>query len=114
MQFLQAAKSASPLHAPVLQQDVSLYAVILLAALNPAAAIVAYLMGRHSDNNTKLAISAFAGAIAGIAALWLAARLHVPFAVSNARAASGIFVLSFICCFFWAWIGRRSVAPARP
>ncbi len=108
MQFLQAAKSAAPLHAPVLQQDVSLYAVLVLAALNPAAAAVAFLMGRRSDNTVKLAISAFAGAIAGIAALWIAARFHVAFAANNARAASGIFVLSFFCCFIWAWLGQKT------
>ena len=108
MQFLQAGKSASPLHAPVLQQDVNLYAVITIAALNPAAIAVAFLMGRRSTNTVQLAISAFAGAIAGIALLWLAARIHVGLAASSARAASGIFVLSFFCCFVWAWLGQRS------
>ena len=108
MIFLQAGKSASPLHAPVLQQDISLYVVLAIAALNPAAIVVAYLMGRRATNGVQLSIAAFAGAIAGIAALWLAARFHFDWATSSARAASGIFVLSFVFCFLWAWLGQKS------
>lgn len=107
--FLQAG-GATPLHAPVLQSDVSLVAVALLSVLNPAAIAVAFLVGRHADNPVKLAIAGFAGSIAGIAALWLAARLGVPYVTSAARAASGIFVLSFFVSIFWAWLGRR-LAP---
>jgi hypothetical protein len=111
MIFLQAAGSATPLPAPVMQQDVSLLVVALLAALNPFAVVTAFLMGRHADNAVKLAISAFAGAIAGIAGLWIAARIGLPVATSAARAASGIFVMSFFVSFVWAWLGRR-FAPA--
>lgn len=110
MLFLQASSGAQPLPAPVFQPDVDLVVVAVLAAFNPAAAAVAFLMGRHADNPVKLAISAFAGAIAGIAALWLAARFGLPVARTAARAASGIFVLSFFTCFIWATLGRR-MAP---
>lgn len=110
MILLQAAGVATPLHAPVIQQDVSLLIVTLIAAFNPAAVAVAVLMGRHADNTTKIVISAFAGSIAGIALLWIAARLGVPVVTSAARAAAGIFVVSFAVSLLWAWLGRR-LAP---
>ena len=108
MQFVfQAGRTAEPLVPPTPEAAISLYSILALAALNPVAIAVAVLMGRHADNGARLGIAAFAGAIAGIAALWLDTRFGFGFARAPARAASGIFVVSCFCCLGWAWLGRR-------
>ena len=103
-------QGAQPMPLPDLQPNVNLWGELGWAAFNPAAIAVAYLMGRKADQNAKLGIAAFAGALAGIALLWIAARLHFTFAVDTARAAAGVLVMSFPFCLWWAWIGRRMAA----
>jgi hypothetical protein len=103
MLFLQAV--AQPLAHPDLQADVSLWAVVAWAALNPAMIAVAYLMGRKADQPAKLGIAAFAAAIAGVALLWLAARLGFGFATDVARGAVGVFVTSLPFGVAWAYLG---------
>lgn len=104
MLFLQAV--AQPLPHPDLQADVSLWAVLAWAVLNPVAIAVAYLMGRRADQPIKLGIAAFAGAIAGTGLLWLAARLQLGIATDVARGAVGIFVSSLPFGVAWAYLGR--------
>ena len=98
---------AMPLPPPDLQANVDLWGVLGWAVFNPAVIAVAFLMGRRADQPAKLGIAAFASALAGIALLWLAARLHVGFAIDTARAAVGVFMVALPFGVFWAWLGRR-------
>ena len=104
--MLVLLQTAQPMPLPDLETAVSLWSEVSWAALNPAVIAVAYLMGRKTDHPAKLGIAAFAGALAGIALLWLAARLHMSFAVDAARGAVGIFVMSLPFATAWAWLGR--------
>lgn len=92
---------------PDLQPDVPLLDVALYAVLNPALIIVAFWMGRKVDQPAKLLIASFAGAIAGLVVLNLAALLGVFDAPQAGRAAAGIFSASLIPGFVYAWIGKR-------
>jgi hypothetical protein len=90
---------------PTLQADVSLWLVMLFAALNPASIWVAVELGRRADQRGKLIVAAFAGALAGFALLYVLALVRLPFAMTAARAASGIVAASFVFCLAWAAIG---------
>ena len=105
----------SELLPPNLQADVSLLTVLLFAALNPAAIVIAFWMGRKADQVAKLAIAAFAGAAAGTALLWLAALVRIPFVATPSRAAAGIFAVQCVLCFAWAYAGyaTRQTAPGK-
>jgi len=92
---------------PDLQADVSLWLVVMYAALNPATIWVAIEMGRRIDQPAKLLVAAFAGAMAGFALLFVLAWLRVPFAATAGRAASGIVAASFIAGIAWAYLGYR-------
>ncbi len=111
MLFLQVI--AQPLAHPDLQADVSLRAVAAWAAFNPAMIAVAFLMGRSADQTAKFGIAAFAGAIAGVALLWLAARLQLGFATDVARGAVGVFVTSLPFGIAWAYLGSK-LSQSRP
>ena len=108
----------APLQPAVPEGDVSLVALIALAALNPAMIAVAVWMGRQADQRAKLLIAAFAGAAAGIALIWLAALVKIPFVVGPARAGAGIFAASLIFGLAWAALGyalrRNSTTPPPP
>ena len=108
MLLLQAVAQAvaQPLPHAELQANVSLWAVLAWAALNPVMIAVAFLMGRRADQPAKLGIAAFAGAMAGVALLWLAARLQLGLATDVARGAVGVFVTSLPFGALWAWLGK--------
>ena len=75
---------------PDLQPDVPLLEVAALwHVLNPATIIIAFLMGRKADDKSKIMIAAFAGAVAGIAVLYLITLLRLWDAPTLARAACG-------------------------
>lgn len=99
-------QGAQPMPLPDLQPNVSLWGELAWAAFNPAAIGVAFLMGRKADQAAKLGIAGFAGALAGILMLWMAARLHASIAVDTARAAAGVFVMGLPFGVAWAWLGR--------
>ena len=80
--------------------DVALYAL-----LNPAHIAVSFLMGRKADQWAKIGIAAFAGAIAGIALLYLTALLGIFHAPTAARAGGGIFIASLITGLVYAGAG---------
>lgn len=75
---------------------VPLKEVALYALLNPAHIAVSFLMGRKADQPAKIGIAAFAGAVAGIALLYLVALFGVFDAPTAARAAGGIFIASLV------------------
>ncbi len=92
---------------PVLQPDVPLMEVALYAIFNPALIAVAFFLGRKADESAKLLIASFAGAIAGVVLLNIAALLGVFDAPTAGRAAAGIFAASLIPGLFYAWLGYR-------
>jgi hypothetical protein len=106
--FLQAV--AQPLAPPDLQPNVNLWGVLAWAALNPAVMAVGYVMGRKADQAAKIGLAGFVAALAGVALLWVAARLHMGFAIDTARAAAGVFMMAWPFGALWAWVGRRSAA----
>lgn len=95
--------------APVLLPDVPLATVLAYGALNPALIFVAFLMGRtlrrQGGQVAKLGIAAFAGAVAGIALIWIGTHLQLAFLATPARASGGIFIVSLVAGVVWAWIG---------
>ena len=92
---------------PDFQPEVSLWGVLAWAALNPAVIGVAWVMGRQADQAAKIGIAAFAAALAGVAVLWLAARLHLGIAIDTARAGAGVFMTALPFAAAWAWLARR-------
>jgi hypothetical protein len=84
--------------------------LILFAALNPAAIIVALLMGRAADQWQKLIVAAFASACAGFALLWLAAAFKL-ISVNALGGEAGVFVMQLVLGLMWAsisyWLARR-------
>jgi hypothetical protein len=100
-------------------------AVLLIALLNPAVVVVAFWLGRMANQWQKVPVAAFAGALAGSAAVYLAvwmgyleawtrslaALLGMEYAAPVGRASAGIFIAQFLVGLAWAWIGygtRRS------
>ena len=102
--LLQAGPQPLPL--PDLQPNVNLWGVLGWAALNPAMIAVAWAMGRRADQPAKYGLAAFVASLAGIALMWLVARLHAGIAVDTARAAAGVFMAALPFGVCWAWAGR--------
>lgn len=91
---------------------VDLSTVALFAALNPAAIAVAMWLGAKADTPGKLPVAAFAGAVAGIALVWVLAALHIDWVAKPARAAGGMFVLGLVFDLAWAALGYRFLKKA--
>ena len=87
------------------QPDVPLTEVLLYGVLNPATIVVAFLMGRKADDKSKIMIAAFAGAIAGVAVLYVATFLRLWDAPTLGRAIAGVFITSLIAGGFYASAG---------
>ncbi len=79
-------------------------ALVLLAVLNPVVAAVAFLMGRKADQPQKLLIAALAASIAGSAAIWVAAWLHLITA-RGSGGEGGLFILQCVAGLAWAGVG---------
>ena len=71
---------------PDFQPDVPLLEVLLYGVLNPATIIVAFMMGRKADDKSKIMIAAFAGAVAGVAVLYVITLLRLWDAPTLGRA----------------------------
>lgn len=84
---------------------VPLREVGLYALFNPAHIAVSFLMGRKADQPAKIGIAAFAGAIAGIALLYVVALLGIFDAPTAARASGGIFIASLLTGLVYAGAG---------
>ena len=78
--------------------------LVLFAALNPAAIVVAVLMGRAADQWQKLIVAAFASACAGFVLLWLAAFVGLV-QVNALGGEAGVFVMQLVLGLVWAGIG---------
>jgi len=92
---------------------VDLTAVMLTALLNPAVIAVAFWMGRQADQSQKIAVAAFAGALAGSALVFIAVRMGMKGVAGIGRASAGVFVAEFLFGLVWAWLGFR-FARRRP
>jgi NO-binding membrane sensor protein with MHYT domain len=92
---------------PDLQPNVDLGVLTLIAALNPAVSGVGLWLGRQCDQPQKILIAGFAAGLAGMALIWLAAILRMPFIYEPGRAAAGIFVVQALFGMAWAAIGWR-------
>ncbi len=97
---------------PDFQPDVPLLEVVLYGVLNPATIVVAFMMGQRADDKSKIMIAAFAGAIAGVAVLYVVTLLRLWDAPTLARAIAGVFITSLVAGLFYAGAGylmkRRS------
>jgi hypothetical protein len=86
---------------------VDLKLVLLTALLNPVVMVVAAWMGARADQWQKLPLAAFAASLAGIAAVYVAARLGIATLAQTARAAAGIFIAQLLFALAWAYAGYR-------
>jgi hypothetical protein len=92
---------------PDLQPNVDLSAIATIAALNPVVIGAGLWLGRNCDQPQKIIIAGFAAGLAGMALIWLAATLRMPFIYDPGRAAAGIFVAQGLFGMVWAAIGYR-------
>lgn len=86
---------------------VDLNVVLLTALLNPVVAVVAFCMGRSADQWQKLPLAAFAASLAGMVAVYVAARLGLAGLARTGRAAAGIFIAQCVLGLVWAYAGYR-------
>lgn len=92
---------------PDFQPNVDLVTVAAIAALNPVVIGLGLWLGRQCDQPGKILIAGFGAGLAGMALIWLAAWLRMPFIYEPGRAAAGIFVAQGLFGMVWAWIGFR-------
>jgi len=90
---------------PDIQANVPLIEVLLYGVLNPATIIVAFMLGQRVDEINKLVIAAFAGAVAGVAVLYIATFLRLWDAPTLGRAIAGVFIVSLAAGFIYAGAG---------
>jgi hypothetical protein len=91
---------------------VDLDVVLITALLNPVVPIVAFWMGRSADQWQKLPLAAFAASLAGMAAIYIAARLGIAGLARTGRAAAGIFIAQCVLALLWAYAGYRLAGRA--
>ena len=90
---------------PDFQANVDLASVAAIAALNPVVIGLGLWLGRQCDQPQKLIIAGFGAGLAGMALIWLAATLRLPFIFEPGRAAAGIFVVQGLFGTAWAALG---------
>jgi hypothetical protein len=78
--------------------------LVLIALLNPAVVIVAFLMGRRADQWQKLPIVAFAAALAGFILYWAVTMLQLVH-VHALGGEAGLLALQFGFGLIWAILG---------
>jgi hypothetical protein len=93
---------------PDLQADVNVLELVAYSALNPATMAVAFWMGRKANEKPKILIAAFAGAIAGVVLIYVAALLRFWDAPMLGRAGGGIFASGLAAGIVYAWLGYWS------
>jgi hypothetical protein len=85
--------------------NVDLWSVLVIALLNPAVPVVAFVMGRNADQLQKLFVAAFAASVIGSALLYVVVWLGLAGTGNVARAAAGIFIAQFAIGLGWAAVG---------
>jgi hypothetical protein len=81
--------------------------LVLIALLNPAVIVVAFLMGRRADQWQKLIVAAFAASLAGFALYWLVAAVGLmPIHALGGEAA--LLLMQLVPGLVWAGIGYLS------
>ncbi|MGE0022280.1 MAG: hypothetical protein AB7S70_01460 [Hyphomicrobium sp.] len=78
--------------------------IVVLAALNPAVIIVAFLMGRRADQWQKLIVAAFAASLAGFLAYWAGGQVGL-FAIHAIGGEAALVMLQFVFGLVWAALG---------
>lgn len=78
--------------------------LVLIALLNPAVVVVAFLMGRRANEPQKLIIAAFAASLVGITLYWLVSMAGLV-EIHALGGEAGIFVLQVLFGLVWAGIG---------
>ncbi|CAN1722303.1 conserved membrane protein of unknown function [Hyphomicrobium sp. 1Nfss2.1] len=87
------------------------WTLVMIAALNPAIIIVAFMLGRRADQWQKLIVAAFAASLAGYILYWLAAAVGLmPVHALGGEAA--VFLMGFLLGLVWAGLGYF-LAPRR-
>ena len=86
------------------------WTLILIAALNPAIIIVAFLLGRNADQWQKLIVAAFAASLSGFVLYWIVAAVGLmPVHALGGEAA--VLVIGFFFGLVWAslgyWLARK-------
>lgn len=90
---------------PDFEQMVPLTEVLLYGILNPATIVVAFMLGQRANDKSKLMIAAFAGAVAGVAVLYIATFLRIWDAPTLGRSVAGVFIVSLVAGFVYAAAG---------
>lgn len=88
------------------------WALVWIAVLNPAVAVVGFVMGRRADQWQKLIVAAFSAALAGFVLVWLAAYLRI-LPTRGFGGEAGLFFLQTILGLVWATIGYRLKPQSR-
>ena len=87
--------------------------VLLTALFNPVVVLVAVAMGRKANQWQKLPVAAFAAAMAGWLALYVAVWLNWAGTSAIGRAAAGVLAVQFVIGLAWATIAY-SLRRSRP
>jgi hypothetical protein len=90
---------------PDFQANVPLLEVLLYGVFNPATIVISFMMGQKADDKSKIMIGAFAGAIAGVAVLYVATFLRLWDSPTLGRAIAGVFITSLVAGFIYAGAG---------
>jgi hypothetical protein len=77
--------------------------LVLIAVLNPATIIIAFMMGRRADQWQKLPVAAFAAALGGFLLYYAAAFVGI-FQVHAVGGEAGIVMMQFVLGFIWALV----------
>ena len=80
------------------------WTLVLIALLNPAIIVVAFLMGRRADQWQKLIVAAFAASLAGFVLYWLVVAVGLmPVHALGGEAA--VLLMGFFLGLLWASLG---------
>lgn len=78
--------------------------LVLIALLNPAVIVVAFVLGRRADQWQKLIVAAFAASLTGFILYWIVTTLgFLPVHALGGEA--GIVLLQILFGLVWAVIG---------
>jgi membrane protein YqaA with SNARE-associated domain len=78
--------------------------LVLLAAVNPAVIVVAFLMGRNADQWQKLIVAAFAASLSGFLLYWIGGQVGV-FSIHAVGGEAALVMLQCVFGFVWAALG---------